>query len=400
MAECKNCGYKLIYDPKTGKLCCKSCGASFDAEEIDDINRELLEDREPVPAAEIYGGDESYMDCNVYTCEHCGADIVMTDTEASTYCIYCGNPSVVFSRVARRKRPDLIIPFTVTKEKALEDVKKRIRSGRFIPPSLKMVKIEDIRGIYIPFWMAHVSHKNAVFYSGIVKEGRYNVVKYYERAGSCELEHLLADASRKLNDDSTLRLEPYNMSSLVNFDEDYLSGFYSDMPDVSSEEIKDAVSARADYLFIEKASHSINADKMKVLNWSGQTSFKEDPKYVMLPVWFVTFEYKGKPHTVLVNGSSGKIVCALPWSKPLFFALVLTVGLLIAAAAAAALYGLMYVGALLPRSGKLIGSAVGVILAAGITGFVTGIAGYKNLLSKMKLTQSAVMMDYVKRRQG
>ena len=30
-------------------------------------------------------------------------------------------------------------------------------------------------------------------------------------------------------------------------------------------------------------------------------------KYAMLPAWFVTFDYQGKHHTVLVNGQTGKI---------------------------------------------------------------------------------------------
>lgn len=393
MALCKNCGSVLIFDPKRKKLFCKSCGSTFAPEEIDDENREYLEDSEPVPADE-------YMDCNIYTCDRCGADIVVTDTEASTYCIYCGNPSVVFSRVARKKRPELIAPFSVTKERALELVREHIRKGVFIPLSLKKVKIEDIRGIYIPFWMAHVTHRDAVFISGQVKEGKNYVTKYYERAGNCEFNGLLFDASRKLNDDSTLRLEPYNINSLVRFDEEYLSGFYSDIPDVSREEITDLISSRATSLFIEKTVNSVNAMNVQALAWSGTTKLQGEPRYVLLPAWFVTFEYMDKPHTILVNGLSGKVVCALPWSKPIFFALVILVGLLISTAAAALLYILLFVGVHARGSGRYLGPVLALILGAGISGFTAGIRKYRNVIAKMKLTQSSVMMDYVKRRQG
>jgi DNA-directed RNA polymerase subunit RPC12/RpoP len=401
MAVCNNCGFTLIYDPEKKKLFCKSCGSTFAPEEIDDENREYLEDRNPIPADEVYGDDpESYMDCNIYTCEHCGADIVVTDTEASTYCIYCGSPSVVFSRIARQKRPELIAPFSVTKERALELVRKHIRKGIFIPLSLKKVKIEDIRGIYIPFWMAHVTHRDAVFISGQVKEGKNYVTKYYERAGNCEFNGLLFDASRKLNDESTLRLEPYNINSLVKFDEEYLSGFYSDIPDVSKEDITDLISSRATSLFIEKAVNSVNAMNVEALAWSGTTKLQGDPRFVLLPAWFVTFEYKDKSHMVLVNGSSGKVVCALPWSEPIFFALVILVGLLISAAAAALLYILLFAGVHARGSGSSLGTVLVLILGAGISGFIAGIRKYRNVIAKMKLTQSSEMMDYVKRRQG
>lgn len=401
MAVCKNCGLTPVYDPEKKKLFCKSCGSTFAPEEIDDENREYLEDRNPIPADEVYGDDPgSYMDCNIYTCEHCGADIVVTDTEASTYCIYCGSPSVVFSRIARQKRPEFIIPFTVTKEKALESVKKRIRSGRFIPRSLKKMKIEDIRGIYIPFWMANVTHRNAVFLSGGVARGKHTVPMYFERAGSCEFKGLLFDASRKLNDNSTLMLEPYNMNSLVKFDEDYLSGFYSDIPDVGRDEIDDLVSYRAADLFFEKVLYSVNADNLKVVDWSGTTTLNNEPQYVMLPAWFITFEYQGKPNTILVNGSSGKVVCMLPWSKSAFLALMITVGLLISAFVAAVLYGLLYLGDYIPQSYALVDFISVIIFVLGIAGFANGIRRYRNVIAKMKLTQSRGMMDFVKRRQG
>ena len=93
-------------------------------------------------------------------------------------------------------------------------------------------------------------------------------------------------------------------------------------------------------------------------------------------------------------------MCALPWSKPIFFALVILVGLLISAAAAALLYILLFVGVHVRGSGRFLGPVLALILGAGISGFTAGIRKYRNVIAKMKLTQSSVMMDYVKRRQG
>ena len=37
--------------------------------------------------------------------------------------------------------------------------------------------------------------------------------------------------------------------------------------------------------------------------------------YIMFPVWFLTFRYKEKPYTFLINGQSGKIIGAVPFHK-------------------------------------------------------------------------------------
>ena len=64
--------------------------------------------------------DEKYMDCYVYSCSECGGEIIVNGTEASTTCVYCGNPNVVFNRNARQKCPEYVLSFSVTKEQAIE----------------------------------------------------------------------------------------------------------------------------------------------------------------------------------------------------------------------------------------------------------------------------------------
>ena len=402
---CRNCGAALVFRPEMGRLYCSKCGSTFTPEEVEDVNKELLEDVDAVAMKDVMGyDDKSFMDCNVYTCEHCGGEIMVTDTEASTYCIYCGNPTVVFSRIAKQKRPEFILPFSVTEDQALQLVRDRIKRGFFIPPSLKKVKIENIRGIYIPYWIVNAHHQNAVFFSGKVKRGKNYVTRYYERAGTCEIENLPLDASVKLNDDSSSRLEPFNLAKLKEFNEDYLSGFYSDMADVTKGDIRMAAAKRADQMFIAEAAKSVKARDVKMITNSSDTKIEGTPVYAMLPAWFVTFEYKGKPHTVLVNGSTGKMVCALPWSKALFYTLVILVGLIIAAAAAFVLYWIVASGMgghhRSSSGSNGTGRAIAMIIGLGITGFSIGIKKYKNVIDKMKLTQSARTMDFVKRRQG
>ena len=66
---CKNCAHALVFDPRTQKLVCNSCGSTFAPEEIESEAKEYRQDLKAETAEQVYGtAEEKYMDCYVYTC--------------------------------------------------------------------------------------------------------------------------------------------------------------------------------------------------------------------------------------------------------------------------------------------------------------------------------------------
>ena len=234
ITQCKNCAGQLVFDPKKQMLVCDHCGSEFKPEEFDASEKEPFWDKKAEAMSDIYGSDSAeFMDCYVYTCGSCGGEIIINGSEASTKCIYCGNSAVVFNRISRQKRPNYIIPFKLTKEEAVEAVRNRFKKGMFIPKAIKDFKAENVRGIYIPYWIVDCDHKAAVVISGRVSSGKSSRTVYYGRAGRMRFNDLPIDASKMLSDESSSRLEPFNMNSVKPFDEDYLLGFYSNISDIT-----------------------------------------------------------------------------------------------------------------------------------------------------------------------
>ena len=96
-------------------------------------SKQYREDLKAEEMGEVYGGKKDrYMDCYVYACSECGGEIIINGTEASTTCVYCGNPNVVFSRIAKQKCPEFVMPFSVTKEEAIRRAREQIRKGIFV----------------------------------------------------------------------------------------------------------------------------------------------------------------------------------------------------------------------------------------------------------------------------
>lgn len=406
---CKNCGGPLIFKPEINRMFCNHCGTSFDVNDIEITDRELLEQIKALPVKEVYGSDDrDTMDVNIYTCNQCGAEVIVNNTEVSTYCMYCGNPTVVFNRVAKQKRPEFILPFSISKEMAVSNIRSVLGRGFFVPDDIKNFKPDMVRGIYIPYWIVNATHHNAVFLKGDVRDGKNSSTKYFERAGDCSFRNLPLDASRMLNDYTSEKLEPFDFKALKPFDENYLQGFYSDMSDVSDSELKIAANRRADQMFREEVLYELMAENKSVVDSAPYTEVSSDKVYVMLPAWFITLDYQGEPLTILVNGDTGKVVCTLPFDKKKFVTLTVLEAIALGLIFAVVTFIFLSVFSFMLH-GHHSGSfrTNGRLLELLIPAFAGLAAAFKGAMSRIKrfrenlhLTKSAQTHRYVKRRQG
>ncbi len=379
---CKNCSGKLIFNPASQLLECKACGGSFRPEDIRDINAEA---------------HSKYYDTRVYVCGHCGAEVITNDTEASTLCVYCGNPAIVFSRIAKQRRPDGLIPFKITKEQALDRIKNKL----FTPLTPKEVKdkatFSNLRGIYVPYWVLNADFTEADYITGEISVGRTTIKKHYSRAGSIRFNNVPIDGSKILNDNISMRLEPLNLDEAKEFDEDYLNGFYSNISDTSYEELKGSAANRCHKIYSDHMLKSIPARNAKIDDSVYWIDIHDDPVYMMMPVWFFSFRYQDKPYTVLVNGQTGEVVGTIPWEKKQvykiaggIFAAVMVTGLA------------LYSGISFSHAGinGMLNNSASALVIFGLAAFPMGLIGIQNVLKKLSLAQSEEMFKFVKKRQG
>ena len=92
---CKNCSHALVFDPVSQMMFCSSCGSEFKPEEVESEAKPYRQDLNPESASGVYNSnEEEFMDCYVYSCSECGGEIIINGTEASTTCVFCGNPNM------------------------------------------------------------------------------------------------------------------------------------------------------------------------------------------------------------------------------------------------------------------------------------------------------------------
>ena len=97
----------------------------------------------------------------IYHCPSCGADLMAGQTQAATFCSYCGFPSIIYDRVSKEAKPSKIIPFKLSESQALSCIRDRFGHGKYIPPQIRKLTVEKIHAIYVPYWLytAHIRKK-------------------------------------------------------------------------------------------------------------------------------------------------------------------------------------------------------------------------------------------------
>lgn len=296
--RCPNCNSALVYDIKTGKMKCDSCNSLF-----------------LVPNIKRDASEENMMEGEIFSCTSCGATLMVNNVECATHCAYCGQPTVVFERVSKVMRPHKILPFLVTKEEAEQLIRQKLRKGWFVPKEIKRFQVENIAGIYVPFWIFDIAYHD----DQLLVESNEDKPRTFRRSETVLFRNMTVDASLQFNNELSERLEPFRLGMIPDFQEAYLSGFYADCYDDSVEKVKERVFQRCKKFYDDESERAVSGTVAKIKQSNPRWEWAQ-MTYAMLPVWFMTMRYKGKPYTILVNGQTKKVVGAVPFAKGKIFA--------------------------------------------------------------------------------
>ena len=380
--RCPGCGATIEYDPKDGKMHCPYCRSAYDPEKIGKKR------------------EKSTIRMNIAVCNSCGAELAVNAVEVSSFCPYCGNAAVVMDRVEDRLAPDYILPFEITKEKAESIIRERVRASFFAPKEVKEFEIERLNGVYIPFWLYDVYYGADQRWSYITPRTEQQVVNNARVLADCVCRWMSVDASQRFDDISSQRLEPFKVQDLKPFNASYLSGFYSDRFDVGREEADRIAYDRVEEMYDKSIRETLHAASAGILDSNPRKSILK-ASYALFPVWFLTFRYGDRPHTLLVNGQTGKMVGAVPVSKKKVWGVF-------AALAAVLCFALGFLGkfcqdTLTDREyGNSDGAATLILLVLGVTALITlglAIGRWIGLRKSQKLSRSVDNHRLAKERQ-
>jgi DNA-directed RNA polymerase subunit RPC12/RpoP len=326
--KCPNCGGEITWNGQEGVMKCPYCGSEFDPQALRESDAAL----EGAPKDDFNWQPpiEREIDGVVtYSCPSCAGEITGDGNTAATFCPFCGNPAIITKTLSGMLKPDFVLPFKISKKQAEEALKKHCNGKPLLPKSFKLGnKVEKITGLYVPFWLFSAraegfAHFNATR-SHSWSDSRYIYTKtdHYRllRNGGAAFRDVPVDGAKKIDDKYMESIEPFDYSSLVNFQTAYLSGFFADKYDVDAVQAQPHANERIiktlDALFLDTISGYQGVNKV-----AGSTALSQSLiHYALMPVWFLNTKFKSKTYTFAMNGQTGKFVGDLPVSYGRFFA--------------------------------------------------------------------------------
>ncbi len=336
---CPRCGGTMEFDPAAGKLYCPYCDHVIDIAAEKEVSEQVFH-------AAAHTGNFTWGEQQKQViCQSCGGQAVYDALVTSATCPFCGSNQVMPEAVDTSLPPSGICPFAVTQESAGENFHKWIK-GRIFTPSKakKSARAENFTGLYVPYWTFDTLTDSAY----TARYGKDRVVKdskgnrrvhtdWYSTSGSLQLaidDEMTYGTTRH---DLTIFgcIEPYDTKACVPYSPEYLAGYLSERYSVGLHDAWDRTKPKVDRKIEEAISdqirHRYHADHVRIS--TTHTMYNDlTYKYLLVPLWQSSFDYKGKTFQFMVNGQTGKVGGKAPVS-PLRVAIACLLGAILAALA-------------------------------------------------------------------
>jgi predicted RNA-binding Zn-ribbon protein involved in translation (DUF1610 family) len=299
---------------------------------------------------------------NTFSCKSCGAKVSYDPSVKALACAYCGSSYVIEQKeTAEGERPNRLVAFGFGHEDAEKKFWQWLGKGLFRPRDLtKKSSINDIRGVYMPFWAFDVDadsswtadagyHYNEKEpYTEKDAQGR-SETKYRDvqktrwqpangnRRG--RYDDWLVSASKGLDQEWVAKIVPFDLAQAKPYNASYLAGFAAENPSINAPQGQ--VTAQKELQVKEKdaCAKMVPGDTQRNLNvFTRFGNWTYD--LTLLPLWIAAYRYKDKVYRFLVNGQTGEVQGSAPFSwLKLIIVILIGLGVIGGAAAAYALLG-------------------------------------------------------------
>jgi len=349
---CDKCGADLEFSIGQQQLVCPYCGAVKHIELPPNaviVEKDYQEMLQRLQALKERGSDEQSATTGEHEirCDSCGANVVFQGTLTSTHCPYCASP-LQRDKVhdAKSRIPvDAVLPFLIPRERVAENLRQWVKSLWFAPNDFKRDGAHGkFNGCYYPYY----TFDSVTFtrWSGERGDHYWETVKdadgkdRQERRTrwtfcSGEFQRVFDDVlSLALKDDRSgllQSLEPWPLGKCQPYTPQLLAGLFSRTYDVPLDQGFTQAKDRMEDAILQDIRQRIGGDEQRVT--TRKTSHRAVTfKHILLPVWLMAYQYKGKLFRVTMNAATGEVQGERPWSWvkiSLFVLMIATIALVI-----------------------------------------------------------------------
>ena len=306
--KCPGCGASIgiKYDPEALNLTCPFCGLVSKLPQPGTVpSIEELDFNSALQRASVNWGNIKKM----ITCANCGGSTIYDAEQVTGACPFCGSTSVTpAAENSQIMAPQAVIPFAVTKEQTQLCFDNFINSRRVASKKVYGCKLENVIGIYLPFWTYDTLSVSS--YEAHTYETKYTPRQYFRGVMTQYFDDLVIYGSDKIRNQNIKRVQEFDFQRMVPYSPKYLAGIPAERYTVG---LNDGWE-RAKTQIRDKIKRTLNRKyRMKANIDAIVTSYYNVKfRYVLAPIYLATYTCGKNTHTVAINGQTGKTYCEVP----------------------------------------------------------------------------------------
>lgn len=340
--SCVNCGAALTYAPGTDLISCEYCGHK---EVIEQTGQEFKE-LELHKYLDKMGAQSHAMEITLLHCKNCGANQHIEENYKSLSCVYCTQPLIIEDVYSEEWiMPGAILPFQIDQNNAHLVFKKWVAALWWAPNNLQKASLspENTKGLYVPYWTfdaqlrAQYSGERGEYYyvtrqvgSGDNKRTvRERKTRWYPAQGQVSgfIDDTLVKATMQKTSQVPAQVARWNLQALKTFHTSYLAGYITEKYTIPLKDGHLQATSEAKQIATNWARNDIGGDTQRVHTINMDLS-DETFKHILLPIYISSYNFNNKRYNFYVNGQTGAIHGARPYSFWKIFLAVLA-GLII-----------------------------------------------------------------------
>ncbi len=325
---CESCGGELHFDIESQLLKCQHCGNTHELREVEGVVEEQ-DLRRAIAMVRAGRGSTALAEEKEIVCQNCGGHTTFTGSLTADRCPYCATPIQRddVHDAPERLPVDGLLPFQVDPKEAKDLIEKWINSRWFAPSEFKRY---NRKGSFESVYMAYFTydadtHTNYTGqrgdnYTVTVGHGENRRTEVRTRwtpvRGSVRnsFDDIPVFANEGLDRGKVEKLEPWPTETAKPFSPEYVAGHLCRTYDQDVEECLAPAQQEMQAEIANKVRWNIGGDQQRIssmnINWLKMTY-----KHVLLPIWLLTVIYQQRPFQVYINGVTGEVHGARPYSK-------------------------------------------------------------------------------------
>lgn len=326
---CSECGAKLRFKPGSDVVKCDHCGHENPIPKSDSPwEQASVEEQDLERGLAQIESTAVTEEKRTVKCNACAAEFTFDPNVHAATCPFCASPVVAETHSVRVIQAAALVPFELDQKAAMDAYQKWLGKLWFAPNDVtKYARAEGrFTGMYVPYWTYDAQtysdyrgQRGDAYYVTVRdndgKTSQRREIRWTRVSGSVErfFDDVLVVASRSLPKKYADRLDTWRLASLQPYKKEYLAGFRSE---VYSVDLKDGfveAKQRMENQIRSDVRSDIGGDEQRIDNIHTQWQDLKF-KHILLPIWLAAFRYRGKVYQILVNGQTGEVEGARPYS--------------------------------------------------------------------------------------